>query len=283
MVYNSDSDLDRWIEEDLPYFDLTTHLLGIGQANAVMVFEARAENVVAACTEEASRLLTRCGAAEVDARPSGSLLESEEILVSASGTAEALNRGWKVAQNVLEYACGIATKTYRMLHAARRVNPDVMLFTTRKNPPGTRKLAIKSILAAGAYPHRLGLSESILVFDNHIRMMGLEALLERLQEQGDKSLEKRVVIEAKDVETARLLASRGVQVIQMDKFDPERLGRAVADLRKEYPGLVILAAGGITAENISEYAATGVDGLVSSSPYHAVPADIGVRMERVTV
>jgi len=280
MVYVNDGELDRWIEEDLPYFDLTTHLLDIGSQEATMTFEARESGIVAACTEEAARVLAKCGATNVEHRPSGSVLADKEVILSAEGSAEALHRGWKVTQNLLEYACGIATKTRRMLEAARKANPDVMLFTTRKSAPGTRKLVIKAILTGGAYPHRLGLSESILIFDNHVRLIGLEELLEHLQTHGYRTLEKRVVIEATDLQTARLLASRGVQLIQLDKFDPGHLEEAVGALRAEYPDVEILAAGGITETNITEYAASGVDGLVSSSPYHAKPTDIGVRIER---
>ena len=68
-----------------------------------------------------------------------------------------------------DIASGIATRTSQIVKKAKAVNPSVVVVTTRKAFPGTKKVAIKAIIAGGALPHRLGLSETILVLLNNTR------------------------------------------------------------------------------------------------------------------
>jgi molybdenum transport protein len=279
VIQLSDGELDRWLDEDLPYLDLTTHLLGIGDLPATATFAVREPGTVAACTEEAARLLSRCGAGSVTCLATGALAGRGTVLVAAEGSAAALHGAWKVAQNLLEYACGVATRTRLMVEAAGAVAPGIRLLTTRKTTPGTRKMAIKAIIAGGALPHRLGLSESILVFENHLALMSPGEALRHLRSRVPDGLESRFTVEVSGVDAARIVASQGFKSIQFDKLPPDRLAALTPLLRGEFPGIEILAAGGITPANVSAYAATGVDALVTSSPYHGPPADIEVRIE----
>ncbi|MEI8631105.1 hypothetical protein P4S72_01175 [Vibrio sp. PP-XX7] len=98
---------------------------------------------------------------------------------------------------MLEYFSGVATRTYFMVNKAKAINPHVIISTTRKNIPGTKKIAIKSIICGGALPHRLGLSETILVFGEHIKMLGgLDTFIEKLPEIKIKVIEKKIGVEA---------------------------------------------------------------------------------------
>ncbi len=86
---------------------------------------------------------------------------------------------------------------------------------------------------------------------------------------------KPVVVEVCDRDDAVALARAGVGGLQFDKLDPPALAEAVAAVREVAPGLRLLAAGGITAANAADYAATGVDGLVTSWMYGGPGVDIG--------
>ncbi len=199
--------------------------------------------------------------------------------LAAEGTAAALHTGWRAALNILEYASGIATATARLVAAARRVNPDIAVVTTRKTFPGTRKTAIKAILAGGALPHRLGLSETILVFKQHLVFMGgRENFLNSLPELRAQAREKKIIVEAESLAEALPLAAAGVDVIQVDKLPPPDLAVLVREVRAVNPTVQISAAGGINEGNAAAYAATGVHILVLSSLYFSKPADMGVRM-----
>lgn len=273
-----DSLLDAFLEEDMPYGDLTTHLLGIGDERGTITFVNR-EKITVCCTEEAARLLERCGATVTSMVPSGNVVEAGSELLVLRGSAAALHAGWKVALNLLEYASGIASRTRAIVSKATAVNPNVRLVTTRKSFPGTKKVALKAIMAGGAQPHRLGLSESVLIFRQHTEFCaGLESLLVTLSRLKKELPEHKIMLEAENADEALRIAVAGADVVQLDKLPPSELTPLVQQLRAVAPTITISAAGGINADNAADYAATGVDILVLSSPYFGKPADIKVTM-----
>ena len=277
----TDTDIARLIEEDLPYGDLTTHLLGIGSLNGKITFSTR-ENTTVCCTEEAARLLEQCGCNISGYLASGTACKPGTEILSASGTAQALHAGWKASLNLLEYASGIASRTRRIVDAAKVVNPQISIVTTRKSFPGTKKISIKAVYAGGALPHRLGLSESVLVFRQHTAFMGgLDAFLKEVETIRLKALENKIIVEAETVEEALAIARHPVDVIQLDKIAPVELARLVLEIRSINPMVKISAAGGINEANAAEYAASGVDIIVLSSVYFGKPADIGATITPV--
>lgn len=279
MLYQlPDSDIERFIEEDMPYGDLTTFLLGIGSLQGEITFTSR-ELTTLCCTEEAARLLERCGATVTSLLPSGTTIEAGVTFLSATGSAESLHAGWKVALNILEYASGIATRTRKIVTRVKEVHASITVVTTRKSFPGTKKVAIKAIMAGGALPHRLGLSESLLIFRQHTAFCGgLEPFLQTVKELKLKAPEQKIIVEAFNLEEALAIAAAGADVVQLDKMQPEALSRLVQQLREVAPGVTISAAGGINLINAAAYAETGVDMLVLSSVYFGKPSDIAVAI-----
>ncbi len=276
-----DSDIERFIEEDVPYGDLTTHLLGIGTNPGRIVFTTREETTLC-CTEEAARVLHKCGATITSCMPSGTKVSAGVEFLAVDGPAQALHMGWKVALNLLEYASGIASRTQRIVEKSRVVNPAVSVVTTRKSFPGTKKIAIKAILAGGALPHRLGLSETVLVFRQHTAFFGgLENFLGSVAELKKKAHETKIIVEADTAEEALLIARSGADIVQLDKIVPDELADTVTAIRAENPTILISAAGGINEANAAEYAATGVDIIVLSSVYFGKPSDIGASIQPV--
>ena len=273
-----DSEIERFIEEDVPYGDLTTSLLGIEGQRGQIFFTTRGETTIC-CTEEAARVLEKCGATISVLSPSGTHLPAGVEFFKADGSACALHAGWKVALNLLEYASGIATRTSRIVKKAKAVNPGVVVVTTRKAFPGTKKVAIKAISAGGALPHRLGLSETILVFKQHTAFLGgLDSFLKSVGDLQAQAPEKRVMVEAETGDEALRIARAGVPVIQIDKMPIPELSQVVKKIREISPAAKVSAAGGINEANVAEYATTGVDIIVLSSVYFGRPADIGVQI-----
>jgi len=269
-----DSEIDQFIEEDVPYGDLTTTLLGFGLTPGEITFTTR-ERTVVCCTEEAGKVLAKCGATVLDSIPSGKLVEPGTMILKAEGPAAALHAAWKVALNLLEYASGIATRTGTIVERARAANPRVNVVTTRKSFPGTKKIAIKAILAGGAFPHRLGLSESILVFTQHTAFLGgLDGFLAMIPELQQKTPEQKILVEADSAEEALRIAKAGADVVQVDKMPVDKLTALVQEIRTTCPGVAVSAAGGINPENAAAYAATGIDIIVMSSVYFGKPSDI---------
>ncbi|WP_066382406.1 MULTISPECIES: ModD protein [unclassified Anabaena] len=278
----SDEAIAQLIAEDVPYFDLTTLGLGIGKQPGEIEFSARHPMVVCA-TEEAARVLEKCGATVSFQVESSTTLEAQQLILKATGSAAALHIGWRIALNLLEYASGIATRTDSLVKAAQQVNPSVGIVGTRKVFPGTRPLSVKALLAGGAIPHRLGLSESILIFKEHLTYLGgMSGLLAALPALKQRFQEHKIAMEVETVADAEAIAQAGIDMIQFDKVACSDLKAVVPSLKNHYPQIKLAVAGGVTLDNVQDYASTGVDLLVTSFPYFGKPADIGVKMRNVS-
>ena len=257
MLRIPDSRIDQFIAEDVPYIDLTSEILGIGAKRGEMEFFTR-EACVLAGVPVACRIVVR-------------------------GAAADLHAAWKVCLNTFDHLSAVATKTRMMVNAAHAVNPRCEILTTRKSMPGAKDLLTSAVMAGGAFPHRLGLSETVLVFENHMEFMGgFDAFVEQLPNIKSKCIEKKLFVEA-NAEQARTLArvsagGEGVDGIQLDKVPVDELTSLVAELREIDPRLTLIAAGGINPENAAAYAATGVDGLATTAPFSAKPCDMSARM-----
>ena len=108
-------------------------------------------------------------------------------------------------------------------------------------------------------------------------MGGFDAFLEALPSLRSRCIEKKMFVEA-DADQARALAKVGVDGIQFDKIPASELGALVQEIRSIDPRCTLIAAGGINEKNAAAYAASGVDGLVTTSPFSAAPLDMSARI-----
>lgn len=278
-MYTLQLDYRKLIKEDTPYFDLTAHLLGLDEQLVKITYFTR-EKCVVCGTEEVREIFKILNITTDEFVPSGTVCEPGSTLISGTGRAVDIHMAWKPGQNMIDQASGIATKAKRMTDAVRAVNEKMTILTTRKVFPGTKAIAAKAAVAGGAVPHRLGTSESILVFPQQIRLMGdMEAFLKRLPDLKVECCEKKLIMETDNEEEAAMLLRSGADGIQFEKLKPEALTGICQRLRAEFPNAVLLAAGGINENNAPAYAATGVNALVTSNVYVAKPVDISARLE----
>lgn len=278
MIYISDETIDRMISEDAPYCDLTTWVLDIGQAQGRMEYFSRQEAVLCG-TEEARRIMEKLGVRVRFALGSGQVVQPGQVFLEGEGAANSMHMAWKVTQNLLECCSGIATKTKRMVDRVKAVNPAVSVVSTRKSFPGVKQLSVKAVMVGGAFPHRLGLSETLLVFNQHMNFLdGMEGFLAKIPLIKEKVPEKKLLVETDSLDCALRLCAAGVDALQFDKLPPDELRETAAALRSVNPRLVLLAAGGIDEHNAAEYAAAGVNALVTTSLFFARPMDMSVRI-----
>ncbi|MDR3369518.1 ModD protein [Rhodoferax sp.] len=272
MHTSNDAYLQSLLHDDAPHGDLTTHTLGIGPQAAQLTFRARQPMTVCA-TEEACRLFELAGAHALLVVPSSTSVAAGDVLLQAQGTAASLHRAWKVAQTLVEWTSGIATATAAIVAAAN----GVAVACTRKNTPGTKALSVKAVKAGGGIMHRLGLSESMLVFAEH-RLFLNASPADTLQRLRQAQPEKKLAVEVADVAEAVLWAQAGADVLQLEKFTPDAVAACRQALRDSptTPHPLLAAAGGIRADNAAAYVAAGADFLVTSSPYWAPPKDVQV-------
>ncbi len=280
-VWVDDTVISSWIREDVTLFDVTTEALGIkGDGVAELITR---EPIVVACTEEAARIYELAGARSVKVlKGSGASATGGETLLVARGDAAALHIAWRLAQNLVAICSGVATKTRRLVERARSSGRSVCIAATRKSPPGLRRIYAKAVVAGGAVPHRSGLSDSILIFDNHVAFIpgGWRELLTRISGLRERYPFRKIGVEVHTLKEALEAVEAGVEMVQLERFKPEEVARAVAELRRVNPNVVIAVAGGIDEHNVAEYAAAGPDIIVTTAPYYAKPADVTTRMRR---
>ena len=266
----TDEELSDLLKDDVPCGDLTTETSGIGQRVARLEFHSRQEMVVCAI-EEAERLFTLNGAKPVAQVHSGQQVGKDTLLMEVHGSAQVLHRAWKTAQVLVEWASGISTATAAIVNAAS----PVAVACTRKNVPGTKSLSVKAVRAGGATMHRLGLSETLMLFPEHIVYLD-ETPADIVARFNKAEPEKKMVVEVKNVEEAIIWAQAGTEVLQLEKFTPEAVAECRGALNLAGLKVVLATAGGVCLDNAAAYVRAGTDLLVTSAPYSAPPKDVQV-------
>ena len=278
MIYYPDALVDQWIADDVAQGDLTTRILGIGAREGRIVFSLKKAGRSSGI-DAAEKLLRKLGLAITERADDGIDAPDMGVLIAAEGKASALFMSWKAAQNVLEWSCGVAEYTARMVRAARSKNPHIQVSTTRKNIPGTKALALNAVLNGGGIIHRGGASETILLFANHRAFLDFDNSVEAWKRVVDKlrteAPEKKIIVEAETMDEVKAVLPSQPDIIQLDKFSPAGVREAV-ELAKG--SCLISAAGGVTADNAADYAEAGAGLLVTSTPYYAKPSDVKVKL-----
>ncbi|WP_243680173.1 carboxylating nicotinate-nucleotide diphosphorylase [Vulcanisaeta souniana] len=165
-----------------------------------------------------------------------------------------------------------------MVRLARSVNPTVRIAGTRKTTPGFRAFEKYAIEIGGGDPHRFNLADAVLIKDNHIAVYGdLEGLIKLIK--GRTSFTKKVEVEVSTYEDAIRAYRAGADAILLDNMRPSDIVPVVRELK----GRVILeASGGITPDNVIEYARTGIDVISSGYITHSARSlDLTMDAERI--
>ena len=195
-----------------------------------------------------------------------------ETLMTIDGSAASILMGERVALNFAGRLSGIATKTAGFVEKTKGTKARITC--TRKTTPGLRVLEKAAVTHGGGFNHRYGLSDAILIKDNHIAAAGgIRQVLEAAK--AARSHMMRIELE---VDTLRQMEEAlkigGADVILLDNMDTSELRAAVA----LNAGRVVLeASGNMTLERIAEVAATGVDYISSGALTHSARTlDLGL-------
>jgi len=269
-----DNELLNMVYEDLGACDMSAQYLEI-QSNVLgrVEFFTREEGICAG-VNVAKRMCELFDCSVKFAHNEGLHVKANETLLVVEGRGVELLKVYKVAQNVLEYSCGIATKTSQMVSLAKQIHPDIEIATTRKHVVGAKKLSLNAVIAGGGVPHRLGLYDSILIFPHYL------VFKEHFELSQKRYREKKIGFEAKSIEEA-LMYANDVDIIQLDKQDPLLLQKAIVEIKTINPRIIVALAGGINEKNVQEYAQCLPDVIVTSAPYFAKPFDVGTRMLKI--
>ena len=245
------SKIREFLKEDIGPGDVTSELVIPADAKAVGQVVCMADCTLAGLAE-ASSVFSELGAEVKSSETDGMRAKKGDLVMEIRGTARQILAGERLALNFIMRMSGIATLTRELVDRCAKVNPKVRIAATRKTTPGFREFEKKAVLLGGGDPHRYGLYDAILIKDNHIRIAG--GVVEALKRARKGSFTKKVEIEVESREDALLALDNGADIIMLDNFRADELTKLSAELRRKRPGILIEASGGITPDNVVEYA-----------------------------
>ena len=259
------------LREDAPHGDITTRALLDpalhAQANVVAKQDLTLAGV--AVLHAVYRALDPAVVATAPFED-GATLEAGQTFATLQGPAHAILGGERVALNFLQHLSGIATLPPRFRAEIRHY--PAILVDTRKTIPGLRRLEKWAVALGGGTNHRTSLSDGVLIKDNHLVL--LEAQGTTIREACRKAKERRshhfrICVEVETLEQIDQALDGGADVLLLDNMAPSLVREAVGLVKGRAQTEV---SGGITIENVREYAATGVDSLAIGALTHSAPA-----------
>jgi nicotinate-nucleotide pyrophosphorylase (carboxylating) len=194
-----------------------------------------------------------------------------KIPARVNASARALLTGERVALNLLQRLSGIATLTRRFVRAIEGTGAEIL--DTRKTTPGLRALEKYAVRVGGGKSHRKDLGEAVLIKENHIRLAGgVSAALTAAQ--AAKGHAAWIEIEVTNLDELSAALPHNPDVILLDNMNPSLVCQAVDHVRKHSAPNKIRteASGGITLDNVREFAEAGVDWISVGALTHSAPA-----------
>ncbi len=268
------------IEEDLlPLGDVTASLIPPERTTSFYI-KSRQDGIVAGrlCAIEAFMQID--SSINVDWLVSdGGEVSNGSIVAEVSGSLRSILTAERTALNFLCHLSGVATLTNRFVAQASIPGSKAVILDTRKTTPGLRALEKAAIRAGGGRNHRGNLSEAILIKDNHLTGMSIS---EAVAVARVKWPVKLVEVECDTIEQAVEAQEAGAAMVLLDNMTIAEVNRCVellSSLRSD-GRILVEVSGGITMQNVADYASCGVDFISVGALTHSVAAlDLGLDID----
>ncbi len=271
--------LKMFLEEDVRSGDLTSNVTVPAEKNALATIYAR-EKAILAGVKEAEAIAYLTGLTYEVLSFEGNWVNPEDPVMRLHGKARTLLTVERLILNIIQRMSGIATKTYRMVSAAREVNPMVKVACTRKTTPGFRFFEKRAVVVGGGDPHRYALDDMVLIKNNHITAVGgVHAAVSAARDA--VSFSKKISCEARTLQEVEEAVGAGADIVLLDNFSPKDIGGVIEVLKsKGIRGKVLLeASGGIDEKNVRDYARNEIDVISSGSLTHSYDSiDFNMRL-----
>src|ERR1019366_4795246 len=205
----------------------------------------------------------------------GTLAGAGECLWTVRGRARSILMAERVALNLVQRMCGVATQTRAYVEAIP-AGTRTRITDTRKTTPGLRALERYAVRVGGGHNHRDDLGAAVLIKDNHIAACGgVRATIERARAAAPHTA--KIECEVDSLEQLDEALAAGADIVLLDNMPTAQVAEAVARARGR---AVLEASGGITLARVAELARAGVDAISVGALTHSVAAaDVGLDFE----
>ena len=245
--------------EDIGFEDITSNALIPKGLETEGIIIAK-ENGIISGIDAVSDLFNEFKVISSVKKQDGDKVKVNDVIMEIKGNARTVLSLERTALNFLMRMSGIATLTFNTLQKIREVNENIILAGTRKTTPGLQIFEKNAVKIGGGDTHRFRLDDSVLIKDNHIAIVGSieEAII---MAKNNVSFTKKIEIEVEDEKGAIEAAETGADIIMLDNMNPQEIDKIISTLESMNlrNNVLIEVSGGITPENIVEYAKTSAD------------------------
>lgn len=273
-----DARLREFLAEDVGFADVTTDAIVPSDAVATAEIVAKSECVVSGLpvARRVFELLDPDLSWE-ERTPAGSKVPPGAILARLSGKARAILTAERVALNLVQRMCGIATTTRRYVDAVEGTRCRIL--DTRKTPPGLRPFDRTAVRDGGGANHRFGLFDQVLIKDNHrVLAGGVTAAIEAVRRYAPETM--KVEVEVESEEDLREAVAGGADIVLIDNQTSDTVSRWSSIARTVPNPPQIEASGNVDLGTVRAYALAGADAISIGRLTHSVQAaDISLEVE----
>ncbi len=196
----------------------------------------------------------------------GDHVDAGTVLATVEGQAQTLLTGERVALNFLQRMSGVATLTARYVSLVSHTRARIV--DTRKTTPGLRRLEKYAVTVGGGFNHRFGLSDGILIKDNHIAVAGgVRKAIEAAKARAPHTL--KIEVEVVDLDMLAEAIDAGADAVLLDNMPLDMMREAV---RMAGGKVTLEASGGVNESTVAAIAETGVDLISVGALTHSAPA-----------
>ena len=191
------------------------------------------------------------------------------VMAEISGPARVLLTGERTALNFLQRLCGVATASHKYQELAGN---RAKILDTRKTTPGWRNLEKYAVAIGGAFNHRIGLYDRIMIKDNHRELAGMEGkggILRSVRRAREMYPQLEIEVEVDSLDELGEALLSGAEYILLDNMDNDQVVQAVGIARNKAR---LEASGNVTLARIPSLSETGVDFISSGALTHSVKA-----------
>ncbi len=261
-----DDHIRATLREDMPFGDVSTAAVMPGPRPGRVQLIAKAEGVIAglAVFSRVFALLDPATRVIADVAD-GERVSAGQHVATVEGDVRVLLEGERTALNYLQRMSGIATYTAGI--AAALEGTATTLVCTRKTTPGMRLFEREAVRLGGGSLHRYGLSDGVLLKDNHIDAAGGVAEAVAMARATAPFVDK-VEVECESLEMVREAVEAGADIIMLDNMSHDDMAAAIAliDGRAQTE-----ASGNVDAANVGRYVDLGVDFVSCGALTHSAP------------
>lgn len=199
------------------------------------------------------------------------------VLAEISGPVSSVLSAERVALNYLTHLSAVASYTAKAVQIIEQAGSETRIAATRKTLPGLRMFQKQAVLHGGGWPHRYGLSDAVMLKDNHIAAIGKDVASSIQSIRSQLGHMVCISVEVDRLDQIDAVLEGKADVILLDNMSTDQIQEAIQHINKR---ATVEVSGGVSLENLVEAALLGVDVISMGALTHSAGnIDIGLDLK----